>query len=190
MRYTRLINRKGDKMIRKTLLAMLLVIAVCVSLLPVPALAADPTVTITVSATVVAVTNSQATWIIGNVEPDDTKYFSADNDQDDDYAQLNNTGNVAIDIEVQCTDIEGGDYDWTLANTTASETYNLTANSDEATTYDINLTSAGYPDLKADLAVDAVWNWSMVFVAPSAFHAADDGVNKSATVTLVASQHV
>ena len=45
-------------------------------LVPSVALAVDPTVTITVSAKTIAITNSQATWAIGPVEIDDVGWFN------------------------------------------------------------------------------------------------------------------
>lgn len=178
---------------RKSLVTVLLVAALLFMgvIVGSPVLAADPEVAITVTAQVISVTNTQATWGIGNIVPDDVVYFSATGSQDDDYSQLNNTGNVAIDVEIQGENIEGGDYDWTLATAAASETYSLYANDDATpTVYDIEVKSSAYNDLTGNLAVDATADWSMKFTAPTAFNAADDGAEKSATITLVASKYV
>ena len=62
---------------RKLLISIVLVVALFVSFAT-PVLAADPVVTITMSAQIVAITNTQATWTIGVVEVTNIKYFSAD----------------------------------------------------------------------------------------------------------------
>lgn len=168
----------------------LLVAVTLLTVLVVPVAAANPTVSITVTAQVVSVTNTQSSWGIGTVALDAVVYFSADGNQDDDYSQIENTGSVAIDVEIQGTDIEGGDYDWTLATAAGSEQYSLYANDDGTpTVYDIEVKSSAYADLKGNLAVNATADWSMKFTAPTAFNAADDGNEKSATVTLVASKY-
>jgi hypothetical protein len=176
---------------KRRLLAIVLAVSLLVSLLfPVVALAADPTVTITVSALTIAITNTEDTWAIGPVEVDATAYFSADNSQDDNYSQIENTGNVAEDIEIQGTDFEGGAYDWTLAAAAGDQTYSLYANSEGApTVYDVEVKSSSYNDLTTNLTATDTYDWSMKFTAPSAFNGSDAGANKTATVTLVASQH-
>ena len=161
--------------------------------LAVPVAAANPTVAITVTAEVVSITNSKATWGIGTVALDAVVYFSTDGTQDDDWSQITNTGSVTVDVEIQGTDIEGGTYDWTLAATAGSEIYSLHANKQATpTVYDVEVKSSAYVDITpvGGLAASGTNNWSMKFVAPTAFNAADDGAEKSATVTLVASKHV
>lgn len=178
------------KKIRRVALSLVLAVALLVGFAG-PALAANPTVAITVTAEVVAITNSKATWAIGTVLVDAVVYFSTDGTQDDDWSQIVNTGSTAVDIEIQGTDIEGGDYDWTLAAAAGSETYQLYANSEAApTVYDVEVKSSSYVDLITNLAIDDTYDWSMEFTAPTAFNAADDGNEKSATVTLVASKYV
>lgn len=176
---------------KRRLLAVMLVAVMAVSLLfPVVALAADPTVTITVSAVVVSITNSQDTWAIGPVVVDAVVYFSADGNADVDYSQIENTGNVAVDVEIQGTDADDETYDWTLAAAAGDKTYSLYANSEGApTVYDVEVKSSSYVDLTTDLAALGTYDWSMKFTAPTDFDAADDGTDKTITVTLVASQH-
>lgn len=160
--------------------------------LPIPVLAADPTVTITVAAKTIAITNTQDTWVIGAVEVDNVVYFSATGSQDDDYSQIENTGNVAVDVEIQGTDAEGGDYDWLLASAPDTETYSLYANTPSGGSgYTIEVKSSSYVDIVSNLPATGsdTYDWSMKFTAPSAFDALDDGSNKSITVTLVASEH-
>jgi len=176
---------------KRILAVTLLVVAMTATFLcPGAVLAANPEVAITVTAQVIAVTNTQASWGIGSIVPDAVVYFSASGTQDDDYSQLNNTGNVAIDVEIQGTNIEGGDYDWTLNTTASPEKYSLFANdAGTPTVYDIEVKLSAYNNLKANLAVDATADWSMKFTAPTAFNADDDGAEKSATITLVASKY-
>ena len=171
-----------------------LVLAVLLTLgLVAPAMAANPTVSITVTAQVVSITNSQANWAIGVVAVDAVVYFSATGAQDNDYSLITNTGSVTEDVEIQGTNIEGGSYDWTLATAAGNQTYSLYANKlATPTVYDVEVKSSDYVDITAagGLAADAENAWSMKFTAPSAFDAADDGAEKSATVTLVATIHV
>lgn len=178
---------------KRKLIALLIVGVLLLSLLvPVVASAANPTVSITVTAQVVSITNTQNSWDIGTVLVDAVVYFSAAGTQDDDYSQIANTGNVTCDVEIQGTDIEGGDYDWTLATAAGSEQYSLYANKQATpTSYDVEVKSSSYVDITAaaGLAAAATNDWSMKFTAPSAFNASDDGLQKSATVTLVASKH-
>jgi len=133
------------------------------------------------------ITNSPDTWNIGHVQANDIRYFSADNTQDDDYALITNTGGVAVDVQIQGLDIEGGSYDWTLGSSAGDQTYSLYANSEASpTVYDIEVKKADYSYLCEDLAVDGTYNWSMKFTAPTALNPADDGLQKSTTITLVA----
>lgn len=173
----------------KKLLAILLVGLMGVFLLPMAVGATNPTVTITVSATVIAITNSQDTWVIGPVEVDNVKYFSADNLQDDTYSQINNTGNVAVDVQIQGTNITGT-YNWTLNTTAGDKIYSLMANSEAApATYDVEVKYSSYNNLTTNLTAADQYDWSLKFIAPSAFDAADDGTNKTAVITLVASKY-
>lgn len=178
---------------KKRLLAGLLTVVLLLAVI-LPAgvvLAADPEVTITVTAQVISITNTQATWGIGNVEADDIVYFSATGAEDVDYSQVENTGNVAVDVEIQGENIEGGSYDWTLAATAGVEQYCLYANTEGTpTTYDIEIKSSAYNDLKGNLAASATWDWSMKFTAPTGFNVLEDGAEKTTTITLVASKYV
>ena len=155
------------------------------------ALAANPEVAITVSAAVISITNTQATWAIGVVEVDEFKYFAVDPDvQDDDYSQIANTGNAAVDVEIQGTDLIGTTYDWTLAAAATNQTYSLYAISGNGTgAYNVEVTNApAYNDLATSLAASDIWNWSMNLTIPDEFHVSDTGDAKSGTVTLVASK--
>ena len=156
----------------------------------VPLTAANPTVSITVTAEVVSITNTKASWAIGTVAVDAVVYFSTDGTQDDDWSQIENTGSVTVDVEIQGTDIEGGDYDWVLAAAAGSEQYSLYANNTTGgSNYVIEVKSSTYNDICTDLAADGTYDWSMKFTAPSGFNANDDGEQKTTTVTLVASKH-
>ena len=173
--------------IRRMALSLVLSIALLVSFAA-PALAANPTVAITVTAEVIAITNTQATWDIGTVALDAVVYFSTDGVQDDDWSAIENTGSVVVDVAIQGTDIAGTTYDWTLSTAAGSEAYSLYANDDDTpTVYDIEVKSSVYSDLATSFAVDDTKAWSMEFTAPSAFNAGDTGDEKSATITLVAS---
>jgi len=177
----------------RKLIALALVLVTMFTLVAGPVGASNPTVTITVNAATVSITNSHATWnitaLVGAVNVDDIVYFSATGAQDDGYSQIVNTGNVAVDIEVQGTNFEGGAYDWTLAASTGVETYSLYANNgSQGATYGVEVKSAAYNDICTSLAASNNWNWSMKFTAPSGFNGNDDGSAKTATVTLAVTQ--
>lgn len=176
---------------RRLGLGLVLAVALLVAFAA-PAMAANPTVSITVTAEVVSITNTQSTWGIGTVVVDAVVYFSATGAQDDDYSTITNTGSVTVDVEIQGTNFEGGSYDWTLATAAGSETYSLYANKQATpTVYDVEVKTSSYNDITAaaGLAADGTNTWSMKFTAPTAFNANDDGNEKTATVTLVASKH-
>lgn len=179
------------KRISRIIILLMLVVILIIPTTPV--LAADPTVSITVTAQVIAITNDKASWGIGNIVPDAIVYFSTDGAQNNTWSTITNTGNVAVDVEIQGTNIEGGTYDWTLASTAASEQYCLFANKAATpTVYDVEVKSSTYVDITAagGLAASGTNLWSMKFTAPTGFNASDDGAEKTATVTLVASLHV
>ena len=179
------------KKIRRIALSLVLAV-VLASVFISPVAAANPTVSITVTAEVVSITNDKSSWAIGTVAADAVVYFSTDGTQDDDWSTITNTGSVTVDVEIQGTNIEGGDYDWTLASAAGSEQYSLYANKAATpTVYDVEVKTSEYNDITAagGLAADATNKWSMKFTAPTAFNANDDGEQKTATVTLVASKH-
>ena len=157
-----------------------------------PAFAANPTVSITVTAEVVAITNSQNTWTMGTIATSATLYFSANNEEDVDYSTITNTGSVTVDVEIQGTIIEGGTYDWTWDTTPGTEKFSLYAYNVTSAAYDIAVKPTPFTDITpvAGLAKTVTYLWSMKFEGPTGFNAADDGVEKTATVTLVASKHV
>ena len=179
------------QLLKKTKLLILVLVVLVLLLGSVPVLAANPTVTMTVTAGLISITNTQDTWALGTAILDEIIYFSADNTQDDDYSTVNNTGNLAVDVEIQGTNFEGGTYDWTLAAAAGDQQYSLYANSSNGSaTYDIEVKSSAYNDLIANLSPNCPYVWSANFTTPSAFHASDDGAQKTATMTLVASEHV
>ena len=179
--------------IRRIGLSLVLAVAMLM-VLAFPVGATNQQVAITVTASVVSITNSQANWPIGIVVVDDAKYFAADVDTPDtDYSTVTNTGSVAVDIAIQGTDIEGGSYDWAISATgvAASETYGLNATAGNGTgDYTTIVKKTPFNSLTTDLAAKSTWGWSMQFKAPTAFNAADAGDQKTSTVTLVASKHV
>lgn len=180
----------------RKLIALALALATLFTLVGGSVGAANPTVTITVNAAVASITNTKATWnitdLVGAVNVDDVVYFSTDGNQDDDWSQIANTGNSAVDVEIQGTDftVAGGAYNWTLATATGASQYSLYANYNGTGNYNIEVkSSAAYNDIRTNLAASNNHNWSMKFTAPSSFNASDDGSAKTATVTLVASLH-
>lgn len=150
--------------------------------------AANPTVSMNVTAGIISINNTQDTWALGTAVVDEVVYFSADGAQDDTYSTLGNDGTVIVDVEIQGTDFAGSPITWTLAAAPTKDTFSLYANSDEAGTYDIEVKSSAYNDLKASLGVDLTWDWSMKFTAPDEYDGTEAGDVKTATLTLVASE--
>jgi len=178
---------------RRIALSLVLAVAL-VAVFVAPVAAANPTVSITVKAEVVSITNTMDTWnitaLVGGVNIDDVVYFSADGTADIDYSQLANTGNVAASVEIQGGDLlqaAGGGYNWTLAAATANITYSLYAYNVSGADYTTEVKSSSYEDVISNLLVSQNYNWSMKFTAPSSFDANDDGAAKSTLITLVAS---
>jgi hypothetical protein len=179
------------KQFRRMGLSLVLAVVLLVSF-TVPAMAANPTVALTVTARVIAITNSEATWAIGVVAADAEVYFSATGAQDNDYSRITNTGTVTVDVEIQGTNFSGTP-NWTLAATTGADQYSLFANKQATpTVYDVEVKSSSYVDITHvdGLAPAGTNDWSMKFTAPSSFGGTENGTEKTATVTLVASIHV
>ena len=175
------------KQFRRMGLSLVLAVVLLVSF-TVPAMATNPTVSLTVTAEVVAITNTEDTWALGVVVTDAVVYFSATGAQDDDYSRITNTGTVNVDVEIQGTDFTGTPT-WTLAATTGADQYTLFANKQATpTVYDVEVKTSAYVDICTALAPAGTNDWSMKFTAPSSFGATEDGTQKSATVTLVASK--
>jgi len=176
--------------LRRTALSLVLAVAL-LGAMAVPAFAQNPQVSITVSAQLVSITNSKATWAIGVVTVDAVKYFSTDNTQNDTWSEIENTGNVAVTVAISGTDFVAANttFNWVLADTAGDQTYSLYANTDGTATYDIEVKKVSPDNLVVGLAKGGKHTWSMNFTAPSAFHVDDDGLDKSASVTLVTSKH-
>jgi hypothetical protein len=181
------------KNIRRIGLSLVLAVLLLVSL-TVPALATNPTVTITISAQITSITNTHDAWTAPAVIAGGAAiYWSADGyTQDDDYSEIENTGNVAVDVQIQGTDFEGGAYDWTLGASAGDKTYSLYSNnSTNPTVYDIQVKKASYAYVAWNLPATGSdkTQWSMKLTPPTIFDVADDGSSKTATVTLVAAKH-
>ena len=174
--------------LRRTALSLVLAVAL-LGAMAVPAFAANPTVSITVRASVVSITNSQNTWDVGVVAAGGAavKWGSAD-----DYSTLTNTGSVNVNVAIQGTDlVHAGNatLNWTLAadGDPGDQIYGLKATITD--NYNILVKPSAYANLVADLdhTTGNTVTWSMTFYVPTVFDANDDGGEKSATVTLVAS---
>ena len=177
---------------RRALLSLVLAMALLV-VTAVPAGAANPTVTITVSAQVISITNSQPTWTIGVVTAGgDPVYFSADGEADPDYSRITNTGNVPVNIAFQGTNFVAGNttFNWNLGASADDQIVKIAANTEAApTVYSVLLKVDNFNNLTTNLIKAATYDWSMEFTPPTAVHEEDDGLNKTATVTLAASKY-
>lgn len=179
---------------KRVILIGIMVVAMVIGF-AVPAFAVDPHVDISVSAALVAATNTQGSWALGYVEIDDVLYFSANNLADVDYSTVENTGNVPCTVTLQGTKLDDTDgaFDWTLTTAAGNQTYALAANSvGTPTVYDVEIKSApAYTELVHELddSVSDTYAWSMKFTAPNEFSATDDGSQKDSILTLVITKH-
>lgn len=179
---------------RRIGLSLVLAVAMLVAF-AIPAAAVNPTVTITMSAQILLITNTHNAWAVGALTAGHAAvYFSVDNDPDVAYSQILNTGNVATDVAIQGTNaVEQGvpsTYNWTLVTGPAAgnQTFSLYANTEGApTVYSIEVATGGTAWID-ELAEDDTYDWSMKLTPPTAFHPNDDGDDKVCTVTLVASK--
>ena len=170
--------------LRRTALSLVLAVAL-LGAMAVPALAGNPTVSLTVRASVVSISLDETIWEIGVVVASATPKWG----DSDTKATLTNTGSVAVNVTIGGTDAVGANYTWTLAadGDPGSEIYGLKATT--TTTYNITVKKTPFNNLVTDLPHTSsnTVTWSMTFYAPTAFNASEDGESKSATVTLVAS---
>lgn len=178
---------------KRKLIGLMATLALLSSLIvPSAVFAVAPIVTIHVTAQVVSITNSRDTWELGIVTEQQILYFSANNSENVTWSQIHNTSNVHVDVELQGSDLVPVDptYTWTLASDNGTETYELYANTIGApTVYSIEVKrAAAYTDLIANLGEGDTYDWSMRFIAPTAFNAADDGLEKASILTLVATK--
>jgi len=175
---------------RRALLSLVLAMALVV-VTAVPAGAANPTVSITVRAQTISITNTQNTWGLGEVVVSESyKWGSSDT-----YSTVTNTGNVNVDVTIRGTDCVAVNttFNWVLADTSVPGDQIYGLNATITSTYNIivkKTEGGGFNELVSDLPHTALntQDWSMTFYTPTAFHAEDDGLDKSATVTLVASK--
>ena len=178
---------------RRTALSLVLAVAL-LGAMAVPALAANPTVSITVKAGVVSITNSVETWEIGIVETGGAAKKWGDSDTN---STLTNTGTVNVDVKIIGTDlVHAGNatLNWVLASDglAGDQIYGLNATITDGDGYTIIVKKTGDTpvNLVAGLPHTALntETWSMRFAIPTAFDASDDGLEKSGSVTLVASK--
>ena len=101
----------------KTRILGLIAALVMVLSISAPALAAtSATVTITFTGTVIAMTNSEAAWSVGTVASSGTYWWTAAGtapspepfEANDMKSTITNTGSVAEDFDVKCTNFTGG----------------------------------------------------------------------------------
>jgi hypothetical protein len=190
-------TKRSNKM--KTLKLRILSIALVLAftLIPVGSAFAATTadVTVTATPTYIALTNSEATWSIGAVAESATVYWTSAGTAPaeplvagDMKSTITNTGSVAEDISVHAHNFTGG-VGWTLHGTTVNS--NVVVLSAGATG-DANIAAMRHlvdttpQNLATDLAAAGTIKWCME-LRTGTF---TDGVAKSATVTLTASQHV
>jgi hypothetical protein len=177
---------------KKTILAILLALAMV--LMPVGSAFADTTagVTITATPTYIALTNSQATWTMGTIVENTTYYWTADGlvpaeplSDGDMKSTITNTGSVTEDIDIKCANFTGGT-PWTLSadETPGVNEINLRAGiTGMATRAAMVQVENSDKELVNSLAASGTKMWCMEFESGTF----TDGVPKSGAVTLTAS---
>ena len=179
---------------RKTLIAILMALALVV--IPVGSVLAanSADVTVTATPTYIALTNSTTTWPIGMVSENQAGTYwwkgSAPSFPLGDAgctSTITNTGNVAENINVHAHNFLGG-VGWTLANTVGLNQVVLkvaaSGCADEASM--LKLLDGADQELTHELASSGTKMWEM-HLETGTF---GDGVAKSGTVTLTAVQHI
>ena len=169
----------------KRKLALILMVVALVTAIVIPmsvSAASTATVVITASGTYVAITNSQASWAIGQVATSATNTWgSATN-----YSTISNTGNVSVSIFLTGNNLIGSTDTWTLNTSPGTETYQLEDNMATASTFNQNITT-GSVTAKTGVAAAATAVWSMIFIGPTSF-TGYGGNTLTATLTISASQ--
>ena len=169
----------------KRKLALFLMVVALVTAIVIPmsvSAASTATVVITASGTYVAITNSQASWAIGQVATSATNTWgSATN-----YSTISNTGNVSVSIFLTGNNLIGGTDTWTLNTSPGTETYQLEDKMATASTFNQNSTTGGVT-AKTGVAAAATAVWSMIFIGPTSF-TGYGGNTLTATLTISASQ--
>lgn len=128
------------------------------------------------------ITNSPDSWAVG-VIPVNTSTNTTIN-----YFTLNNTGNCAVDITIQGTNLTGGDDTWILSsNATPGENiYGLYAGKDDADDlFDVVVNTTANLFVSS-LAEDATQAWGLNLTMPTSL-SGYDAQQMSGTVTLIAS---
>ena len=172
---------------KKTLIAILL--AVALTVIPVgSALAAtSQNVTVTATPTFISITNSQGNFPFGVVTASGTPNTGTG------WSTITNDSTVAIDINIQCNGWSGAGNSWTYGSPigadtgylAASSTFGGTGGSGGAGAYDVDILIASTDYLLCDdLAVDDDPDWELELNAPSSFTFGDQ---QTTTVTLTAS---
>jgi hypothetical protein len=128
------------------------------------------------------ITNSPSSWAIG-VIPINTSSNTTIN-----YFTINNTGNCAVDITIQGTNLTGGDDTWVLSGTATpgENIYGLYAGKDDADDlFDVVVNTTANLFVSS-LAEDATQAWGLNLTMPTSLNGYD-AQQMSGTVTLVAS---
>jgi hypothetical protein len=106
------------------------------------------------------------------------------------YFTITNTGNCAVDVTIQGTDVSGGDDTWDLADDAnpGENIYGLYAGKDDADDlFDVIVReTVTYNTLVSDLAEDATQGWGLKFYMPTSV-SGYDAQQMSGNITLVAS---
>jgi uncharacterized protein YdbL (DUF1318 family) len=168
---------------RKLVLILMVVALVTAIVIPMSVSAASTaTVVITASGTYVAITNSQASWAIGQVATSATNTWgSATN-----YSTISNTGNVSVSIFLTGNNLIGSTDTWTLGAAAGDGTYVLKDNMATASTFNQAITTGGVT-AKTGVAAAGTAVWSMIFIGPTSF-TGYGGNTLTATLTISASQ--
>ena len=181
---------------RKAILSIALALMLLV-VFAVPIFAATTAdVTITATPTYIALTNSEASWPVGTVVASTAYWWTADTNppaepfvDGDMKSTITNTGSVAEDIDIKVAAFTGGD-GWAISTDDTpvegeiSIRAGVTGTANEAAMVQVITTDV---ELTGSLASLGTIMWCMEMETPASF---TDGVAKSGTVTLTATQDI
>jgi hypothetical protein len=160
---------------RKTLIAVLIALALVV--IPVGTALAATTADVTVTATpsFISITNAPSTYDFGVITA------GVDEDTGTSYFTVTNDSSVNITVTIQCTTWEGGDNDW-IYGAPAANTAQLKA-SDGDGLYDVTVLTGSAVNLHTTGTAGDDFTWELQLDAPTSF---TFGNQQTSTVTISA----
>lgn len=142
--------------------------------------AANPAITITVTARAVSVSNTPSSWDFDLVGTNSTYETGLT------CFNTTNVGNVEVDISISGSNMTGGGFTWELSDTATPDdmVYGLKAGLSGGNYTIIVKLNSPYNYLAENVTVDTSQQWGLRIWTPTDY---DDGNDKTGTVTITAS---